>query len=289
MSAEYRILAEPTAAELQTKVNRLIEDFDATLVGGPFTARAPNEGGFISNQQLWLDSKNEVDSTGASRLNNEVRPKQQVLLLQQRSDFLDAQMAIFEAGIVRELGHPFVADEVNTAFLQTDEDLIRPALKRAIEAFIKEGEWPRLDHRHYLHLQFRAFTARSAVLAVLDGGPAAEAVQKQMPNLEHRNRMIRWLFIDSWRLGGKAYLAAKTEAFLAQAASGQKGCGSDGHRRDRLSEKLTCTPYVMGGKWPCSGSAKRLQNPQKTGTKAVPGSTPMMVGRVVPLGTRVPS
>lgn len=109
-----------------------------------------------------------------------MRPKQQqVLLLRQWSDFLDAQIADLEAGVVRELGHSFIADEVNTAFLQTDEDLARPALKSAVEMFVTKGEWPPLDYRHYLHLQLRAFAARGALLPLIDGTPPADALESK--------------------------------------------------------------------------------------------------------------
>jgi hypothetical protein len=69
-----------------------------------------------------------------------------------------------------------------------------------------------------LHLEFRTFTARTVILDILneEGG---EAIKKQMPNLENRSRMIRWLFLDIWELGGKAFLSAMTDDFLHKKKS----------------------------------------------------------------------
>lgn len=170
----------------------------------------------------------------------------EVKQLQQWSDFLDAQMAHFDDGIMRESGGPHVAEEVNTAFLTTDEDLVRPAVEEAVKAFVRDGVWPqKMSKREYLHLIFRAYTARGAILivllAILDGSPVAAAIRAalpaqfanldpkpvagairaQLPPLDDRERMIHWLFIESWNKGGKRFLEAMTNDFLKNVLPGR--------------------------------------------------------------------
>ena len=130
------------------------------------------------------------------------------------SDFLDAQMAHCEQGMIRKTGHSHVADEVNVAFLKTDENFAKPVVEAAVESFVRDNSWPPLQRREYRHLQLRAHCARAAVLAVLAGGPVAQMIQARMPDLADRDRMIRWLLIESWNVGGKAFIESTTDAFL---------------------------------------------------------------------------
>lgn len=131
------------------------------------------------------------------------------------SDFLDVQMAHFEHGIIGETGHSHVADEVNTAFLKTDDDFARADIEAAVASFIQDHSWPPLRAREYRHLQLRAYCARGAILAVLSGqAPIAQMIKKRMPDLDDRERTIRWLFVESWNLGGSAFIEGMTDAFL---------------------------------------------------------------------------
>jgi hypothetical protein len=137
------------------------------------------------------------------------------------SDFLDTQMAHFEEGIIREKGRSHVADEINAAFLKTDDDLARQDVEAAVISFIRNGSWPQVRAREYLHLMLRAYAARGTLLEILGRHPLAQAIQATIPKLDDRAHMIRWLFIEHWNKGGKVLIAAMTDAFLQNVKSGQ--------------------------------------------------------------------
>jgi hypothetical protein len=137
------------------------------------------------------------------------------------SDFLDTQMAHFEAEIIREKGHSHVADEINAAFLKTDDDLAREDVEAAVISFIRNGSWPQVHAREYLHLTLRAYAAGGTLLAILGGHPLAQEIQAKMPKLDDRAHMIRWLFIECWNKGGKVLIAEMTDAFLQNVMSGR--------------------------------------------------------------------
>lgn len=77
---------------------------------------------------------------------------EQILLLQRWDDFLAAQGVYFDARIVELQERPHVPDEENVAFLQVDERLAKPAIEKAVAAFIRDGSWPTLGYRECLHL-----------------------------------------------------------------------------------------------------------------------------------------
>jgi hypothetical protein len=154
------------------------------------------------------------------------------------SQFLDAQAAYFNAATLREVGHLRVADEINVAFLKTDDVIALPEIEKAVNVFIRDGAWPqKLGERVYHHLSaHRAFLARKLILTVLlamlddgdpsaadirgqlrfigDPKPAAARIRTEMPDLDDRKRMIHWLFIDMWNKHGKTFLDGLTDAFL---------------------------------------------------------------------------
>jgi hypothetical protein len=163
-------------------------------------------------------------------------------------DFLEAQVEHFNAAIMREDGHLRVADEINTAFLKTDDAIVGPEIEKAVRAFIRDGAWPqKLGARKYRHLSFRANGARPALLTVIlskldDDDPRVALIRPQlpgvdnpklvgpviragMPDLDDKERMIPWLFIDTWKARGQAHLDALTNTFLKvvlpSRASGQ--------------------------------------------------------------------
>lgn len=136
-------------------------------------------------------------------------------LLQQWSDFLDAQMAHFESVIVAGRGRPHSADATNVAFLAVDEVLLRDELDEAAEQFIRANEWPTLDAKRALHLQHRAYAASGLLLSLLQLESLPPGSVAGMPDLSERDAVIRWLLIDLWKLAGPSYIEALTDRFIA--------------------------------------------------------------------------
>jgi hypothetical protein len=108
-----------------------------------------------------------------------------------------------------------------------DQGLAKPAIEKAIAAFIHEGSWPNLSHREYLHLIVRIQLARKVVAAIRDSTPQGMVVKSQMPDLGNRESAIQWFLIDLWNLAGKAFLAAMARDFLEKrtAANDQSEVG----------------------------------------------------------------
>jgi hypothetical protein len=52
-------------------------------------------------------------------------------------DFVDAQMAEFDRGIVAATGKPYAPDAVSVAFLQVDDSLLKQKIEQAVDRFIK--------------------------------------------------------------------------------------------------------------------------------------------------------
>ena len=86
--------------------------------------------------------------------------------------------------------------------------MAKPVIEKAVGAFIREGCWPALTHREYLHLIIRIQLARKVVAAIRDGTPQGMVVKSQMPDLGNREYAIRWFLVDLWNLAGKAFLTA---------------------------------------------------------------------------------
>ena len=137
-------------------------------------------------------------------------------LLETWDNRLAAQNAYFGMCVAKHIGHAHVVDEKNIAFLRVDQGLAKPAIEKAVAAFIREGAWPALTHREYLHLIVRIQLARKVVAAVRQGTPQGMVVKNQMPDLGNREHAIRWFLVDLWNLGGKAFLAAIARDFLGK-------------------------------------------------------------------------
>jgi hypothetical protein len=127
---------------------------------------------------------------------------------------LTAQNVYFDMCVAKQIGHGHVVDEKNVAFLRIDQGLAKPAIEKAVAAFIREGSWPALTHREHLHLIVRIQLARKVVAAIQQGTPQGMIVKSQMPDLGNREHAIRWFLVDLWNLGGKAFLAAMAGDFL---------------------------------------------------------------------------
>jgi hypothetical protein len=129
-------------------------------------------------------------------------------LLEAWDNRLAAQNVYFDMCVAKHIGHGHVADEGDVAFLRVDQGLAKPAIEKAVAAFIGEGAWPALTHREHLHLIVRIQLARKVVAAIRQGTPQGMVVKTQMPDLGNREHAIRWFLVDLWNLGGKAFLVA---------------------------------------------------------------------------------
>jgi hypothetical protein len=134
-------------------------------------------------------------------------------LLEAWDNRLAAQNVYFDMCVAKHIGHAHVVIEKNIAFLRVDQGLAKPAIEKAVAAFIREGSWPALTHREHLHLIVRIQLARKVVAAIRQGTPQGMVVKSQMPDLANREHAIRWFLVDVWNLGGKAFLAALADDF----------------------------------------------------------------------------
>jgi len=129
-------------------------------------------------------------------------------LLEAWDNRLAAQNVYFDMCVAKHIGHGQGADEKDVAFLRIDQGLAKPAIEKAVAAFIRDSFWPTLTHREHLHLIVRIRLARKVVAAIRQGTPQGMVVKSLMPDLGNREHAIRWFLVDLWNLGGKAFLAA---------------------------------------------------------------------------------
>ena|GEM_PF-2000808 len=141
------------------------------------------------------------------------RPSQEPLL-EAWNNRLAAQNVYFDMCVAKHIGHARGVDDKSVASLRVDQGLAKPVIEKAVGAFIRDGAWPALTHREYLHLIIRIRLARKVVAAIRDGTPQGMVVKSQMPDLGNREYAIRWFLVDLWNLAGKAFLAAMARDFL---------------------------------------------------------------------------
>jgi len=159
-------------------------------------------------------------------------------LLEAWDNRLAAQNVYFDMCVAKRSGHAHNADEKNVAFLRVDQGLAKPAIEKAVTAFIREGSWPALTHREHLHLIVRIQLARKVVATIRQGTPQGMVVKSQMPDLGNREHAIRWFLVDLWNLGGKAFLAAMARDFLGKRT--ESVC--DGSQVEQLAtERTNCS------------------------------------------------
>src|SRR4029453_2232359 len=144
--------------------------------------------------------------------------------------------------IAKHIGHARVADGTSVASLRLDQGLAKPAIEKADGAFIRDGSWPALTHREYLHLIVRIQLARKVVAAIRDGTPQGMVVKSQMPDLANREYAIRWFLVDLWNLAGKAFLAAMAPDFLEKRTEP----ASDGSQAEQRAGEPTNSPGLGG-------------------------------------------
>jgi hypothetical protein len=145
------------------------------------------------------------------------RPSEEPLL-EAWDNRLAAQNIYFDMCLARKIGHAHVADEKNVAFLRIDQGLAKPAIEKAVTAFIRDSSWPTLTHREHLHLIVRIRLARKVLAAILQATPQGMVVRSQMPDLGNREHTIWWFLVDLWNLAGKAFLAAMAHDFVGKRA-----------------------------------------------------------------------
>ena len=165
----------------------------------------------LEEWQQWYQSVSVIEP----RPRVPYRPSEEPLL-EAWDNRLAAQNVYFDMCVAKQTGPPRVADEKNVAFLRVDQGLAKPAIEKAVGAFIREGSWPALTHREYLHLIVRVQLARKVVAAIRDGTPQGMVVKSQMPDLANREHAISWFLVDLWNLAGKAFLAAMARDLLGK-------------------------------------------------------------------------
>jgi hypothetical protein len=137
-------------------------------------------------------------------------------LLEAWDNRLAAQNVYFDMCVAKHIGHGQVAGEKDVAFLRIDQGLAKPAIEKAVAAFIRDSFWPALTHREHLHLIVRIRLARKVVAAIQHGTHQGMVVKSLMPDLGNREHAIRWFLVDLWNLGGKAFLAAMPRDFFGK-------------------------------------------------------------------------
>jgi hypothetical protein len=162
------------------------------------------------------------------------RPSEEPLL-EAWDNRLAAQNVYFDMCVAKHIGRAHVLDEKNVAFLRGDQGLAKPAIEKAVTAFIGEASWPALTHREYLHLIVRIQLARKVLAAIRQGTPQGIVLRSQMPDLGNREYAIRWFLVDLWNLGGKAFLAA-----MARDLSGKRteSVSDKSHVEQLASERI---------------------------------------------------
>ena len=68
-------------------------------------------------------------------------------LLEAWDNRLAAQNVHFDMCVAKHMGSGHVAGEKNVTFLRIDQGLAKPAIEKAVAAFIRDRRWPRLDRR----------------------------------------------------------------------------------------------------------------------------------------------
>jgi hypothetical protein len=165
----------------------------------------------LEEWQQWYQSVSVI----APRSHVPYRPSEEPLL-EAWDNRLAAQNVYFGMCIAKQIGHTHNADEKDVAFLRVDQGLAKPAIEKAVAAFIREGSWPAMTHREHLHLIVRIQLARKVLAAIRDGTPQGMVVKSQMPDLANREHAIQWFLVDLWNLGGKAFLAAMAGDLLGK-------------------------------------------------------------------------
>jgi hypothetical protein len=160
----------------------------------------------LEEWQQWYQSLRAIASRGS--------------LLEAWDNRLAAQSAYFSVCLARHTSAPRLVGEECLALLQSSEQRARRRIEKAVATFIRTGTWPVLTRREYLLLIVRIQLARKVLGAIQQATPAGIVMRSQMPDLQNREHAIRWLLVDLWNLGGRAFLEAKAGELQSQPAPG---------------------------------------------------------------------
>jgi hypothetical protein len=136
-------------------------------------------------------------------------------------DFLIAQRAHIKKSYTEQTGTAYDIDEVKAAFLVVDEKMTKEEIEKALEAFIHDAswppQWPPLNPRECLHLDFRAHVGLTMIANIVRETPLGLLFKKGMLwDLENFRNGVRWLFLHFWKIGGQSFLTTMADDFLRE-------------------------------------------------------------------------
>lgn len=115
------------------------------------------------------------------------------------SDILEAWVAQLEDAVVRWNGVRYVAQQDDVTFLGLDDVTHREQIEDAVALFTRTSSWPKLSFNALRLLLLRAFCASRILSVILDD--KLQFAQAGLPtDLGNRPGMIRWLFLDTWKM-----------------------------------------------------------------------------------------
>lgn len=121
-------------------------------------------------------------------------------------------------------GHAHIPDEINVAFLETDDDIAKETIERAVDGFIRDEMWPPLPYRECLHLSLRTSAARAVIRDALGATPTSAAnqmiIERSVPDLDDRDYAFRWFLVVLWNAFGKIFLVKMADDWLKTRGQG---------------------------------------------------------------------
>lgn len=134
--------------------------------------------------------------------------------LQLWHDFLSRQIAAFDAAYEKRVGKPHRAEDTLIAFLELNDAMAADTVKDAVESFSHSLEWSKsLTPDQLVNLTHRAVGMQGLLLAMMKAPRLAE--QLGMPVESDSPAVVRWLFVDCWRVAGPEYVKALSDAWFA--------------------------------------------------------------------------
>ena len=104
----------------------------------------------LEEWQQWYQSVSIIEP----RAHTPYRPPEDPLL-DAWDNRLAAQNVYFDMCLAKQIGYARVVDDKSIASLRVDQGLAKPAIEGAVGSFIRDGSWPPVTHREYLHLIVR--------------------------------------------------------------------------------------------------------------------------------------
>jgi hypothetical protein len=119
-------------------------------------------------------------------------------------------------------GGRFVADETDAAFLKFDDSVNRPIIDQAVRDFVRSGVWPAALTFAQLDNLMHRLAATSYLLQQLLKGTGDQVIGIPIVDPGDYAKFAQWLLIDTWNVGGTAYIKGLTDAFLAEKPQSRK-------------------------------------------------------------------